>query len=199
MEPLLSKRGVPYLPNAEEAAAVAPAAPRPLPRFAYALLFIGVFTALQLSWDSLRGTAIEGLLINKLLVIPAAVLIDLLTPHIGVTVNGAYLSAPGGGIQVVSACIGTEIYFLLTAALVVFPLSWRARLTGIVAGFLFVFALNQMRLLTLFYVYRSNLVLFDYVHGIFMPVLLVLLTSAFFLWWTASHVGGTVAVSPTGR
>jgi exosortase/archaeosortase family protein len=197
MEPLLSVKGVRYLPDEGDGAPVPP--PRRLSFIVCALVFFLVFAGLQLLWDGVRNTAAERMLIDDLLVRPAALLVNLLTPRVGAIANGQFLTAPGGGLQVVSACVGSEVYFMLTAALIVFPLRWRARIVGIALGLIFVFALNQARMLALFYAYRSNLILFDYLHGIFLPILLILLTCLFVLWWTASHAASTAASATPGR
>jgi len=185
MDPLLSAKGVPYLPNEGDAAASPPA--KPLPFIVYVLLFFGIFGGLQLAWEQLRNTGAERLMIEVLLVRPAVWLINGFTPQVGAIANGSFIEAAGGGLQVVSACTGTEIYFMLTAAMVAFPLPWRARVIGTGIGLLFVFVLNHARILALFYAYRAAPVVFDYLHSIFIPIVLVLLTALFVLWWTAGH------------
>ncbi len=197
MEPLVSAKGVPYLPNEGEGSPAPPS--RRLPLIVYALEVFSVFAGLQLLWEMVRNTVVEHILIAELLVRPAAVLVNLLTPQVGAIGNGRFLTAPGGGLQIVSACTGTETYFLLTAALVVFPLASRKRVCGVVLGLIFVYALNEVRILALFYAYRSGPVLFDYLHGIFIPIALILLICLFFLWWTASHADSTDAFATPGR
>jgi exosortase family protein XrtM len=197
MEPFLSASGIPYLPN--EGEGLPALQPRRFSVAIYVAVFTSLFVALQMLWDGMRNTAAERMLIDHLLVKPAAALINLFTPHVGVTANGQHLVAEGGGLQIVSACTGTEIYFLLTAALCVFPMAWRARIVGIFLGLAFVLVLNQARILALFYAHRSNLMLFDYLHGIFLPIGLVVLTSLFFLWWTASHAAGAAPAQRADR
>jgi exosortase/archaeosortase family protein len=197
MEPLLSPNGVPYLPNEGEGLPAPP--PQQFSMAVYVSVFTSIFVALQMLWDGLRNTAAERVLIDHLLVKPAAMLVNLLTPYVGATASGQFLVAPGGGLQIVSACTGTEIYFLLTAALCVFPMTWRARIAGIGLGLAFVFVLNQARILALFYAHRSNLMLFDYLHGIFLPIGLVVSTSLFFLWWTASHASAAAPAQHADR
>jgi exosortase family protein XrtM len=185
MEPLLSVTGVPYMPD--EGEALPAPQPRPFSMVVYVLASISLFTGLQLLWGAMRYTDAERILIDNLLVVPAAAIVNILTPQVGAIADGQFIRAPGGGLEIVSACTGTEVYFLLTAALCVFPMSWRNRIEGIVLGIAFVFALNHLRILALFYLYRWNLILFDYIHGIFMPIVLILATCLYFLWWTASH------------
>ena len=77
--------------------------------------------------------------------------------------------------------------FLLIAAFASAQLPWRARLGGLLAGTLLVFVLNQGRILALFYAYRSDKALFDLLHGTVAPLLLIALSSLFFLFWLARY------------
>jgi len=191
MNPQFSSKGIPYLPDEAERGA----APPPPPQRSFivcALLFFTIFAGLQLVWDGLRNTGAERTMIEVLLVKPAVVLVNAITPQVGAVANGRHVDAAGGGLEIVSACTGTEIYFMLTAALLVFPLPWRARIAGIVLGITMVFVLNHLRILALFYAYRAAPVAFDYLHGIVIPVVLILSTSLFVLWWTAGHANESV-------
>jgi exosortase family protein XrtM len=191
MDPLLSARGVPYLPD-EGQAALAPR-PRQISVVAHVLAFMSVFICLQLLWDAVRHTSAERVLIEFLLVKPAAVILNLITPQANVVANGPLLTTATGGLKIVSECTGTEVYFLLTAALCVFPMPWRARMGGILLGMAFVYTLNHARILALFYAHGANLTLFDLLHGIFLPVALVACTFLYFVWWTGRHAARAAA------
>lgn len=82
--------------------------------------------------------------------------------------------APGGGIQILNGCDGTEVWFLLVAALLVFPFGWTRRWVGLLLGTIWVFGLNQMRLLALFYAFRQDPALFNQLHGVVAPMVLIL-------------------------
>jgi exosortase/archaeosortase family protein len=57
---------------------------------------------------------------------------------------GNQLRAPGGGINVMKGCEGTEIMFMLVAAFSAVVMPWRRRLAGLGIGILMVFCLNQV-------------------------------------------------------
>lgn len=176
-----SVTGVPGLPDANEAFATEPVE---RPNLVLSIgLFLGAFIAMQTLYGMVRGTWIERLSVDELTVKPAAWLIDWLTPEVAVQAVGSRLKAPGGGINIVNGCEGTEVVFLIVAAMLVAPMAWRWRLLGIVAGSLLVFVSNQGRILSLFYAYRADKPLFDLLHGIVAPVLLILVTIVFFVWW----------------
>lgn len=151
-----------------------------LPR---AILFIATFAALQALWTSVAGSSAERLVIDKATVEAAAGWIRLLTPEVPVVAAGPRLTAPGGGINVLKGCEGTDILFLLLAAFAVARLRWRHRLAGIALGATIVYLLNQVRVVALFYAYRQDRTLFDLLHGTIGPLLLVVLIGLFFFTW----------------
>ncbi len=188
-----SSTGVPYWPDASAPVeSLPPDTHRSILR--RAVLFLLLFAAMQTLYSETRGTWIERLVIDRMTVQTAVWLIDTATPTIHVTAAGSRLRAPGGGINVLNGCEGTDVMFLMACALLVAPLAWRHRLIGLAIGSFMVFALNQIRILALFYAFRSDKALFDLLHGVIAPVLLIMAIAAFFVFWmnryaaTASHL-----------
>jgi len=144
------------------------------------LIFIAVFALLQWGWSVARDSWLERLVVHQATVVPAAALVRLLTPEIPARAVAASIKAPGGGINILNGCEGVEVMFLLAAALAAVRLSWRHRSLGLVLGVALIFALNQARILTLFYTYRTDRGLFDALHTAVLPVLLVAATAAHF-------------------
>ena len=161
--------------------------PKPRPLWLQALLFGTVFFVLQAGYGALRDTWVERLVIDTLTVKTAAWSIRTLTPDVAAEAVGSRLKAPGGGINIINGCEGTEVLFLLYAAFASALLPWRARLTGALAGTALVFLLNQGRVLALFYAYRSDKALFDLLHGTVAPLLLIALSALFFLFWLGRY------------
>lgn len=148
-----------------------------------AVFFLLVFMALQAGWEATRGSWIERLWVHDLTVRGAVVLINLLTPEARALPQAARIVAPGGGLNVLFGCEGTDVMFLLAAALLVFPLPARARLAGLLGGLVWVYALNQLRILALFYSFRADRGLFDLLHTTAAPLLMIALTGLFFHLW----------------
>lgn len=191
--PPFSSNGVSYLPDG---ALNSPEPPQPpLPLWLTVAIFLGVFVLLQWAWNEARGTWIERLVINQMTVKTAASLINMLDPVISVQAVGSRLKAEGGGINILNGCEGIEVVFLLACAMLVAPIAWRARLLGLVAGSLVVFILNQGRVLALFYAFRIDRGIFDILHGVIAPLLMILAAGAFFAFWL-SRYGPRTAVAP---
>ncbi len=145
--------------------------------------FIVVFMVLQAGWEAARGSWIERLWVHDLTVRSATVVINLLTPQAQAVAEGARIVAPGGGLNVLFGCEGTDVVFLLAAAFLVFPMGWRARGLGLLIGLLWVFALNQARIVALFYSFRADRSLFELLHTTAAPLVMIVLTGLFFHLW----------------
>lgn len=182
-----SPSGVPYLASAGEATA------KPTSSLRQGLVFLAIFVLLQTCWNAASGTMIERLLIDQATVAAAAMWVRTLTPEVVAVATGPTLTAPGGGINVLKGCEGTEVVFLLLAAFAVAHLSWRARLTGVAVGTILVYVLNQIRVIALFYAYRQDPVLFDQLHGTLGPLTMVLLVGAYYFFWLTRSAPRPVA------
>jgi exosortase/archaeosortase family protein len=144
------------------------------------LPFVLIFVALQVLWQLGREGPMEYLVVHHLTVRPAVFLVNALSPEIHAQALRFSIQAPGGGLNILNGCEGIEAFFLLLAAFAVAPLRWRFKLLGIVCGLMFVFAINQGRILLLFYAYRADPAWFDPLHAIVTPVAVVMLVCVYF-------------------
>jgi len=168
---------IPYLPDGVIGLEPPPAPPRPA--WMIVLLFAAVFAVLQTTWWSVRDTAIERAVIHTATVLPAAALVDWIDPSLDAHARGATIVARGGGLNVLRGCEGVEILFLLTAALVAVPLGWRRRAAGLLLGAALVFCLNQARIVALFFAWRLDRTVFEALHSLVLPALLVVAVTLF--------------------
>lgn len=145
--------------------------------------FVALFMGFQAAWEAARGSWVERLWVHDLTVRSATALINLITPEATAVAEGARIVAPAGGLNVKFGCEGTDVVFMLGAAFIVFAMPWRARLLGIVVGATWVLALNQARILALFYAFRSDRELFELLHNTAAPLLMIVLTGLFFHVW----------------
>jgi exosortase family protein XrtM len=171
---------------------------KPLPVWGSAVLFLTVFFVLQMAYDACRGTSFEHLVLGDLTVAPSAALIQILTPEADVKAYGNQLIAPGGGITVLKGCDGTEVMFMLAAAFAAIVMPWRRRLIGLGLGILMVFCLNQIRLVGLFYAFRSDPSLFDLLHGTVAPIVLIMAVALYALVWFQYAGNADTTNAPAG-
>ena len=161
-------------------------APSPAPLRAWigrAAGFLLLFVLLQAGWEAARGTWLERWWIHELTVRTAAAAIGVITPEAQARADGPTIAAPGGGLNVRIGCDGADVVFLLAAAILCFPMRWRVRLAALASGVVFVFVLNQLRVVGLFYAFRHDRALFDLMHAAGAPLLMVALCGLFFHAW----------------
>lgn len=149
------------------------------------VVFLSIVAALNFMWGTAADTGIERLVIDQWIVKPATFLIDQVTPEIGVRAVRSSIAAPGGGLNIRAGCDGLDMLFLVIAAFLVAPLRWRARLYGLLLGVLIVYALNQVRILVLFYANRADKSLFDLLHTTALPLILIAFVAMYFYAWLA--------------
>ena len=148
---------------------------------AIATVFLVAYLFLQGIGIAAHDSAFERWLIEDVNVQASVALIDWLTPQAGATAKETRIVAPGATLNVRQGCEGTEILIPLIAALLAYPFSWRTRLFGLVVGTVWVFVLNQARILGLFYTFRAAPRLFGQLHGFVAPLLLIFGVLVFFL------------------
>lgn len=156
-------------------------------------LFVLIVATLQWGWGEARGTAVERAVIHTATVGMAVASINAMTPAVRAQAAGSRIKSPRGSINVLNGCEGTEVLFLLFAALFAYPLTWPARMIGLLGGTLLIFVANQIRLVVLFYSLQSDRALFDPLHGLVMPLILIALTIGLFVGlmnWDARERGG---------
>ena len=148
-----------------------------------AAVFALAFGLLQLCWQWLGAGYIGGALVHTVIVGPAAACIDALTPAAHVHAVAQSLQAPGGGLNVRNGCEGVEALFLLWSAVLAAPRARRSRWRGLLEGTLLLFGCNELRIVALFYTYRSDPALFDVLHATVTPIALVLVVCVYFNAW----------------
>jgi exosortase/archaeosortase family protein len=155
--------------------------------------FVALFVGLQLGWQALHGSAIERVVIHDLTVRPAAFLVNFLTPGAKARAVDFSIRASGGGLNILNGCDGMELLLMLLAGFTLAPLSAAVRVRAIVLGILFVFAVNQARILLLFYAYRADPRLFDTLHATITPIATVLLIAGYYHAWHIRASSRTIA------
>jgi exosortase/archaeosortase family protein len=143
-------------------------------------IFLGVFFVLQSLWGEARDTWIERIIIHDVTVKPATKLVRMLTPEVDAKPVAASIKAPGGGLNILNGCEGTEVMFLLIAAFAAVRMGWRRKLIGLGLGLGLVFVLNQARILALFYAFRNERALFDILHTAVLPAVLIAAIALYF-------------------
>ncbi len=92
-------------------------------------------------------------------------------------------STSGFAVSIQAGCNGVEASLVLIAAILAFPAAWKAKLIGIVMGFLCVQVLNILRIISLFYLGQWNLAVFEWAHLYIWQALIMVDVLVVFLIW----------------
>jgi len=145
--------------------------------------FIVAFLILHVAYQSSRGTAIERAVIDRATVIPGAWLINHIRPDEAVQPLGNRLVSPYASLSILNGCEGTEALFLLYAAIIGYACSWRLKVFGLVGATALIYVLNQVRMVSLYFVLRETPTLFSPIHGYIGPTLIIAIGCLYYLGW----------------
>lgn len=106
---------------------------------------------------------------------------------------GDTLNVNGTSLTIFFGCNGLEAHGLYLAAILASAMSWRRKLTGLIVGSVAVFAVNLARVCLLFVAAGFDEEVFHYIHTVVAPLVVILFTMAFFLWWDSRDVRKTKA------
>lgn len=154
-----------------------------------------VFILLHIAYSSSLGAPFERWWIEQATVKTSASLINFIAPHESVSAEHESLLGHNLRLSVRNGCEGTDVLFLLLAAVLAFPASWHARMLGAAIGVTMVFLLNQARIAALYFALRNDRNFFDLLHGYLAPAIIVLAAALFFIAWTAWCIPNATANS----
>jgi exosortase family protein XrtM len=150
----------------------------------FVVLFVGAFIALQVAYSSARDTEVERMIVDVATVRPSAAIIDAITPREQVRADGHRLVSPHARLSVLDGCEGTECMMLLIAAILAHRARLRDKLVAMLLGVGLVYAVNQLRIVALYYTFRFERDWFALLHGYIAPTFVVVVAAGFFLWWS---------------
>jgi len=145
-----------------------------------ALVFILLFILMQAGWQMVRDEGIGHFIRGTITIKPVVMLIHLLTPQIAASAVGNQILAPGGGLVIKIGCEGVEALFILIAALMSVTMAWRKKCLNILLGTGLIYIVNEVRILILFYAFRSDKALFQLLHGTIAPLVLIAIAGLFY-------------------
>lgn len=151
----------------------------------FALIFGVSFFLLQWGYQGLDGTAAYSFYIEHLVVQPSAALIHFIAPQNEITAQGHRLAWSGGGLNILNGCDGADAIELLLAAFIAAAGGWRMKVSGVLLGLGIIYLLNQARIVALYFALQHNKALFESIHGLAGPLVIIAVVTLFFAWWIA--------------
>lgn len=100
------------------------------------------------------------------------------------SVNGTHLSTPHFGINVVDGCNGIYATAILVAGVLAYPARWKHRLLGVLIGFVAIFLVNLIRVISLLYLGQRFPDIFKEIHiFVWQPIIIIWAIYVWYLWW----------------
>ncbi len=159
-------------------------------RFALAnsreLRFIFLFVLLFVVAQSLYYFSISIGIPDKLQHVNAVVsasLINSFSPGEKTTTSGRSIQSKGTSLEIVWGCEGIEGIFIIIAAMIAYSMGLRKKLLGILIGTVFLYCLNIVRIIAIFYTLRHKPALFDIMHMYVGQTFIIFFGVLFFVAW----------------
>ena len=99
------------------------------------------------------------------------------------TTEGRFIYAQSFTVEIVDECNGLLATSLLVAACLSYPASWRHRFLGVLSSILFVFSLNQIRLVSVMLVGTYHRESVQFFEEVFIRAIHWLIALLFFWFW----------------
>jgi exosortase H (IPTLxxWG-CTERM-specific) len=164
----------------------------------FAIFFAAFFlVGIGVLWTSPVQTAVEKF--SAVLVTGSAAVIRIFGGK--VLTEGVVLRDAVGGfaIEMRNGCNAINVMILLWSAVVAFPASPRQKLQGILAGSLLIQGINVIRFISLFYLGRYSMSLFEFAHEYLWETLIILDTIVIFWLWVRWVSRSGAAVQDAAR
>lgn len=163
-------------------------------RFVFGMLLIyGVCHAL---YFAISDQFLHDVAYPRLFGAPSVAVIHALDSDSQVQVLANRIGSPRAVLEVVRGYDGSGMWFLIAAAVLAFPGTWRYKIIGLFAGTALVYVLNVMRLVGLYFVAAGQPAWFLPLHTYFVPTLLIVIISLFFMTWAARAVTNALPFPP---
>jgi exosortase H (IPTLxxWG-CTERM-specific) len=101
----------------------------------------------------------------------------------GVRVTGTVVSAPAFSMEVIAACTGAFAFIIFAAAVLAYPCRLTRKAIGIGLGVPAIFAVNMVRMVSLFYIGAFLPGIFETAHLFFWQSLMIVSAVLIWLFW----------------
>jgi exosortase/archaeosortase family protein len=106
----------------------------------------------------------------------------------GVEVSDTVVASSQFAFQIVDLCTAVMPMLIFTAAIIAFPSRLKEKLLGLIVGLLGIFVINQVRLVSLFFIGIYAPGIFETAHLLVWQSLMILLAIGLWLIWAYKYV-----------
>ena len=153
-------------------------------RWILALVVFGlVYVGLYLAYLAVSNEALVRYCYYPLIVEPGAALVRWLAPSEPVRALGNQMISGATTLEIVRGCDGAGVLFLMIAAVLAAGAPWRRVAGGLACALMFVYAVNQVRIVVLYFVLVRRPEWFVPLHTMVFPGLFIILGLVGFALW----------------
>lgn len=107
-----------------------------------------------------------------------------------ITVTGCELRSPRFAVTIYNGCNGLITSLIFVSGVLAFPSSWKAKAAGVVGGLLAIQVINQVRIVSLYYIGVFLPDYFDESHILIWQSLVILAGVGLWIAWARAAVAG---------
>jgi len=151
----------------------------------FAGAFAAFYCALYVGYSTIPDDFLREIVYYHGIVCPSKAIIDWLAPSEHVIGAHNILRSSATELRVVRGCDGAGFIFLMVAALLAFRTGWRRTLFGILGAFALMYILNQLRIVTIYFLNAHRPDWFTPAHVYFIPTFMIVAGAIYFVIWSA--------------
>jgi len=114
-----------------------------------------------------------------------------------ISILGTRLFSPRSGVDIRAGCDAVEPIALFSFAALAFPVAWSRRFKVVGLGLIALLALNQVRIVSLYYFQIHSTELFDAAHIFIWPMFFIAVAAGMWAFWAAGAWKAQLAASQT--
>lgn len=151
--------------------------------FRFVLVFIAILAALFRidMLDEVQRVAIEPW--TRLLATVSAAMMALFDSDVAYHGRILMSKATGFAVSIEAGCNGVEAAIILIAGMIAFPSKWKHKLLGIAIGIVAVQGVNLLRIISLYYLGKWNMAVFEFAHLYLWQALIMLDVLVVWMLW----------------
>jgi exosortase family protein XrtM len=149
----------------------------------FLVLFIGIFLVMHFLYYLFGKTDLQTWIISILTVKPGVAIINMLTPQEHAYANGTLMMSKSVSLSILAGCDGSEGIFILISAILAYSTTIKTKLKGLVYGIAYIYILNIIRIVSLFYTAKYYNKYFNIVHGYIGQTFIIVMGCIFFIIW----------------
>jgi exosortase family protein XrtM len=150
--------------------------------------FLLILAGLNYLYYVLTGTVVEDFVLAVMTAKPSVFMINSLTPGEQVVLSGTQITSQYVSFSVVSGCEGMGGILLIISAICAANVGLKGKLTGLFYGVTFVYLLNILRIVGLYYVMRYFSGAFEFAHYFVGQTVIIVLGCIFFIVWISRNI-----------